>query len=86
MMEPGQAQGEQGPPSGDQGPPPEAINACVAVLMMLAKGGGPNQEIYVKALDAIKQDVGGGEQEDEAQPMPNANVQAGGNPDARPMG
>ena len=64
-----------------EGMPPEAIDAALTVLMMMAKAGGPNAELFQQAGQALQSEVQG----DQGGAAPAAPEQAGTNPNAQPM-
>ncbi len=74
-----------GPTDSEQGQgegiPPEAIDATMTVLMMLAKAGGPNADLFKQAFGALQSQMGG----DQGAPTGPQPEQAGTNPNAVPM-
>jgi hypothetical protein len=67
--------------AGEGGMPPEAVDAALTVLMMMAKAGGPNAELFQQAGQALQSEVQG-DQAPQGGPAPE---QAGTNPNAMPM-
>ena len=67
---------EMAPQEAQQDMPPEAIDAALTVLMMMAKAGGPNAELYTQAGQALQSEAQGSGQE---------APEAGANPNAEPV-
>jgi hypothetical protein len=76
-----------GPPQGGGGDLAQMVAAVENALKTLAQIEGPGAKEFQMAYEAFEAGIesmqgGGGS----PQAMPNENVQAGGNPNAKPMG